>query len=245
MSRNESQCVGCGQPLPLEASTRGRRQRYHGPACRQRARRARLHASDQHRETLAALERAESVIARLRRAVLAGGSVNMNGVVTLLDTARALQDEVSSDEGEDVTETVTTSAAASGQDELPLDVTECVTENVEGAEGEQDSSAALVDASPQSGRQVEEQQPSVDGGEFRAVGAAERIDLDSVHQARTADGRTRVLATSRRGDFVLVGFLQRASTGRKWQPYSAHMARVNRPQRTKQDALLRLIESHQ
>lgn len=79
MSRNKSRldravqmlCPGCGQPLTDRVGNeRGRRPRYHGPACRQRARRARI--TNQHGEALKALEAVESAASALRAALLAG-----------------------------------------------------------------------------------------------------------------------------------------------------------------------------
>lgn len=67
-------CPGCGQPLPERVGAeRGRRPRYHGPACRQRARRARI--TSQNAALLAALAEVESAASALRAALLTGVSV--------------------------------------------------------------------------------------------------------------------------------------------------------------------------
>ncbi|GAA3430987.1 hypothetical protein BJ998_000865 [Kutzneria kofuensis] len=66
-----TQCLGCGEALSAGAS-RGRPARYHGPTCRQRARRARLAVINS--EVLDAVAVVESTISEVRRAVLAGES---------------------------------------------------------------------------------------------------------------------------------------------------------------------------
>lgn len=58
-------CSGCGEPLP-PPSPRGRPARYHGPACRQRAHRARLRAQAIDQDW-AALDEVDVAIADVRR----------------------------------------------------------------------------------------------------------------------------------------------------------------------------------
>lgn len=67
----EPVCAGCGKRLP-RPSGRGRPATYHGPACRQRARRARLTADPAAAELLALLDQAGRAIADARRAVTSG-----------------------------------------------------------------------------------------------------------------------------------------------------------------------------
>jgi Mg-chelatase subunit ChlI len=81
-------CVGCSQPLPVRRA-RGRPARYHGPACRQRARRARLSVDPGRVELLAVAARAEHAALALRRAVTAGQDHDA-AVAELLAAADAL-----------------------------------------------------------------------------------------------------------------------------------------------------------
>jgi hypothetical protein len=67
----EPVCAGCGKTLP-PAGGRGRPATYHGPACRQRARRARLTADPAATHLLALLDQAGRAIADARRAVTSG-----------------------------------------------------------------------------------------------------------------------------------------------------------------------------
>src|SRR5947199_8491666 len=64
-------CAGCGKVLP-RPDGRGRPATYHGPACRQRARRARLVSEPGRADLLALLDRAGRAIASARRAALSG-----------------------------------------------------------------------------------------------------------------------------------------------------------------------------
>ncbi|TWG07576.1 hypothetical protein FHU35_11193 [Saccharopolyspora dendranthemae] len=63
-------CQGCGEPLP-PPSPRGRPARYHGPACRQRAHRARRRAHVIDRDW-AALDDVDMAIADVRRLMATG-----------------------------------------------------------------------------------------------------------------------------------------------------------------------------
>jgi hypothetical protein len=67
----EPVCAGCGEMLPRPRE-RGRPATYHGPACRQRARRARLSADPARTDLLALLDRAGRAVAGARRAVTSG-----------------------------------------------------------------------------------------------------------------------------------------------------------------------------
>lgn len=64
-------CAGCGEMLPRPTG-RGRPATYHGAACRQRARRARLAADPARTSLLALLDRAGRAVADARRAVTSG-----------------------------------------------------------------------------------------------------------------------------------------------------------------------------
>lgn len=79
--------------------------------------------------------------------------------------------------------------------------------------------------------------------EVRAIRTAERIDPDTVTTTRNpVTGTTRVLATAETGESVLVGFLDRQ--GRQWHAQTPHMTSLPGHWRTKNEALLRLVEPH-
>lgn len=65
-------CKGCGEPLP-PPSPRGRPARYHGPACRQKAHRARLRAQALGQDWIA-LEEVDAAITDVRRLMATGGN---------------------------------------------------------------------------------------------------------------------------------------------------------------------------
>ncbi|GAB3681606.1 hypothetical protein GCM10027597_27470 [Saccharopolyspora tripterygii] len=77
-------CQGCGEPLP-PPSPIGRPARYHGPACRQRARRARLRAQTIDHDW-AALDEVDTAVADVRRR-MATGSDPRPAVARLLTAA--------------------------------------------------------------------------------------------------------------------------------------------------------------
>lgn len=77
-------CKGCGEPLP-PPSPRGRPARYHGPACRQKARRARLRAQDSNQDW-AALDEVDAAVADVRR-LMATGSDPQSALARLLTAA--------------------------------------------------------------------------------------------------------------------------------------------------------------
>lgn len=64
-------CKGCGEPLP-PPSPRGRPARYHGPACRQKAHRARLRAQASNQDW-ATLDEVDMAIADVRQLMTIGG----------------------------------------------------------------------------------------------------------------------------------------------------------------------------
>jgi hypothetical protein len=63
-------CQGCGEPLP-PPSPHGRPAKYHGPACRQKARRARLRAQTDCQDW-AALDEVDTAITDVRRLMAIG-----------------------------------------------------------------------------------------------------------------------------------------------------------------------------
>ncbi|MDR7302771.1 recombinase family protein [Haloactinomyces albus] len=85
------------------------------------------------------------------------------------------------------------------------------------------------------------QSPEIPAPAERATPAAAASDAAPVEIGPRAIG-TRVLATSRKGESVLVGFLDRQ--GRKWQAQGPHKASLPGQWRTRQEALLRLVEPH-
>ncbi|WP_290050077.1 hypothetical protein [Amycolatopsis solani] len=68
-------CAGCGKTLS-RPSGRGRPATYHGPACRQRARRARLATDPSRADLLDLLDRAGRAVAAARRAAMSGADPN-------------------------------------------------------------------------------------------------------------------------------------------------------------------------
>lgn len=85
--------------------------------------------------------------------------------------------------------------------------------------------------------------PASPAAALRAIGPRERIDPDTVTTKRNPDtGTTRVLATAADGQPVLIGFLDRH--GRQWHAQTPHLTSVPGRWRTRQEALLRLVEPH-
>src|SRR4051794_24423120 len=88
----EQVCAGCGETLPRPRG-RGRPAAYHGPTCRQRARRARLAADPARTNLLALLDRAGRVVADVRRAVTSGEDAHaaLAELVAVAELAKAAQ----------------------------------------------------------------------------------------------------------------------------------------------------------
>lgn len=82
-------CKGCGEPLP-PPSPRGRPGCYHGPACRQKARRARLRAQAIDQDW-AALDEVDVAIADVRR-LMATGQDPRPALARLLTAALGIAD---------------------------------------------------------------------------------------------------------------------------------------------------------
>lgn len=82
-------CKGCGEPLP-PPSPRGRPARYHGPACRQKARRARLRVQASNQDW-AALDEVDVAIADVRR-LMATGRDPRPALARLLTAALGIAD---------------------------------------------------------------------------------------------------------------------------------------------------------
>ncbi|WP_134046332.1 hypothetical protein [Amycolatopsis arida] len=117
-------CSGCGEPLnDRDVGSRGRRPRYHGAVCRQRARRARI--ASQYGGLLAAVAEVEATASALRAALLAGADpadlvgklrATTNAVVTV-SAAPEVPDEShdASPSAGDVTKSVTSTGASNSR----------------------------------------------------------------------------------------------------------------------------------
>lgn len=220
-------CVGCGERLS-PGSCRGRRARYHGPACRQRARRARLRTEQGH--AWAALERVDAAMVTARRA-MANGADAKPAIQQLLSAATNLAE----------LHGIATSASASA---APADVrdpivTEPVTEHAHThhqrttVKAEQDDAAKHVDAAvllppPIKPREV--------------------VNTDTVRLERLrdrADTRSRMVLAGPEADPRLVGFLQpHGIQQKKWDVFTPGWTRIAGPFRTRQEALVRLLYQH-
>ena len=84
-------CSGCGLQLPVSAA-RGRPARFHGAACRQRARRARL--VNNNTELLAAVTAVETAVSEVRRMVLAAEQLPEEAGSCLRQTAAELAERL-------------------------------------------------------------------------------------------------------------------------------------------------------
>lgn len=120
----EPVCAGCGEMLPRPRG-RGRPATYHGPACRQRARRARLAADPTGADLLALLDRAGRAVAGARRAVTSGEDARaaLAELAAAAELAQAAQ-------ATDVATTSRVDMERSPADAATPTVTESVTESV-------------------------------------------------------------------------------------------------------------------
>ena len=84
-------CTGCGLELPVGA-VRGRRARFHGARCRQRARRARL--ATNNAELLAAVTAVEAAVSQVRRMLLAGDQLPADAGYRLHQAAAELAERL-------------------------------------------------------------------------------------------------------------------------------------------------------
>lgn len=225
-------CLGCGEPLP-PGSPRGRRARYHGAACRQRARRARLQAGGSR--SWEAVERADAAMAAVRR-TLSSGTDPQQAIQDLLTAVTDLA------EAHGIAARIPTEDTPAADTPEP-DVTECITEPVPSdsrsvpAKDEQEEMTAETTALPRS-RQLP-----------RPIGRTEMVDLDTVRMERSSDFEQtrRWIVLCGAGENVrLIGYLDSGGTkAKKWQALGPMLTRVSGgPCRTKQDALLRLLDPH-
>lgn len=225
-------CLGCGDPLP-PGSPRGRRARYHGAACRQRARRARLQVRGSH--SWEAVERADAAMVAVRR-TLSSGTDPQQAIQDLLTAVTDLA------EAHGIAAPVPTEDTAAAGTPEP-DVTECVTEPVPSnnrsvpAKGEQEEATAEATDLPQS-RQLP-----------RPIGRAETVDLDTVRMERSSDfeqTRRWIVLCGGGENERLIGYLDSDGTKtKKWQARGPMLTRVyGEPCRTRQESLLRLLDPH-
>jgi hypothetical protein len=254
-------CAGCGQPIADAALSgrgagRGRPQRYHGPACRQRARRARR--TSEHAELLAVLDRLDTTVSSLRRAVLSGADVS-----ALIDELAGITAEV-----------VVTADPRTGSDPTPPIVLPAAEHP-----GVYSTVTNLVTISrpavrPTDGADHDVSQPTMPrphaGAELRGgrvpstargtrgyeLGYASSthvaLDLDTVRLTRAPQGSAAdwyVLAGPEVQP-VLVGQLEakRSLSGsrtRRWTATRPHGTTVpGGPWKTRQDALVHLVDDH-
>jgi hypothetical protein len=217
-------CVGCGEPL-LPGAARGRRARNHGAACRQRARRARLHV--ERGQAWEALERVDAATVAARHAMTAS-AVPHEAIRTLvaavsdLASCTVLPEAAEHDAGEPsdterakekVTEIVTNDAPCSsiGREELATDAT-----------------------------------PEAPKSQPPHIGPREMLDVDTVRLERGREPRTWTVLAGHGDSERLVGFLSPHGIKQKqWDAFSPGWTRVvGGPWRTRQDATIRLIEPH-
>jgi hypothetical protein len=224
-------CLGCGKSLP-PGSGRGRRARYHGPACRQRARRARLQV--EQGRAWEALERADSAVVTARRAMTNGA-----------DATPAVQALVSA--ADDLAElhgiTGTGSAAVSSSDDCAPSVTQSITKQAHvGRRRKQ------VEAEPEDVTAVAVTSDRVELPP--AIKPRETVDTDTVRMERIpspdGDNRSKMVLAGHGDGVRLVGFLEpQGIQQKKWDAFTPGWTRLDGgPFRTRQDALLRLLRLH-
>jgi hypothetical protein len=226
-------CGGCGKPLSAGSGV-GRPARYHGPTCRQRARRARLAVDPERAALLAVADRAEHAALALRRALTSGQ--DPDSAAGELMTAVA---ELAALRG------ATSSADAAREAEVAVDVTESVTKRP-------------VKVAPQARtrrgthRESEASEPDVQTGSAQLpppVAANERVDPETVSLQRSADyemNRTWHVLTETAQGCRLVGSLRPvAGTARAWEAWTPLLLVVaGGPWKSRQDALVHLLSQH-
>lgn len=224
-------CLGCGEPLP-PGSGRGRRARYHGPACRQRARRARLQV-EQGREW-EALERADAAMVTARRAMTNGA-----------DATPALQALISA--AMDLAElhgiTASGSAAVAPSGPHASVVTKSFTEQARANRRRKPVEAAHANAPTDADAPERVELPP-------AIKPREVVDTETVRMeripSRRDDNRSKMVLTGHGDGVRLVGFLEpQGIQQKKWDAFTPGWTRLDGgPFRTRQDALIRLLRLH-
>lgn len=233
-------CPGCGLPVGPGAGV-GRRARYHGPACRQRARRARLATAPDRSALLDQVGRAEHALAVLRRDLLAGASLDVEVVAgELAALAARLRTRAVPPAPVDMPQ------SASGP--APTAVTEPVTPNASGPAAPVAKSrrrpAAPVDSEP-----IPPIPPAWTAGVVGGVDIA-AVDLDTVRVERAGgyeiSGAWAVLAGPA-DDPVRLGTLHRTGgRGSRWQARTdTGIPAGGGPWSSRQDALVGLVGHYQ
>jgi len=226
-------CVGCGRSLP-ERKARGRPARYHGPACRQRARRARLGVDLGRAELLAVAERAERAALALRRALTAGMDHD-EATAELLAAAATLATLRNGDNEEPP---FPEQASTTRDHPLTTSVTDTAVQLRPAAGPAQRSSEHVTKpVTKQTARQHPKQQ------------RRQPIDPDTVRLERSTDyditGTWQVMA-GQTDDPILIGFVHRSSLSKKWEARTPVLVAISGgPWRTRQDALVHLVLEHQ
>lgn len=221
-----SVCPGCGLPIGPGAGV-GRRARYHGATCRQRARRARLATAPDRTALLDTIGRAENALAVLRRDLLAGASVDVEVAAgELAALAARLRTRVVPPVPVDVPP-----AGDPGTGHASTTVTEPVTPAVS-------DPAPVVESVPEPPART----VGVAGGVDIAA-----VDLDTVRVERAVDyeisGAWAVLAGPA-DDPIRLGTLRRA--GRRWEARTTTGAPAGGgPWPSRRDALVGLVGHYQ
>jgi hypothetical protein len=213
--------------------------RYHGPACRQRARRARLAVDPDRAQLLALAQRAEHAALALRRAVTTGQDHDA-AVAEWLAAADALAATLS-DGAHD--ESTPVNGATTPQDSP---VTKSVTETVP-------CPAAPEPAQHSTGSAQRSGNPATNQAARRRHTTQQQrpqpIDPDTVRLERSGDydltGTWHVVAGPA-NDPIPVGFVRRNDLGKRWQARTPALVAISGgPWRTRQDAVLHLVQHHQ
>jgi len=234
-------CVGCGRPLP-QRSARGRPARYHGPACRQRARRARRGADPGAAALLAVAARAEQAALALRRAV-ATGQDHDAAAAELLAAATAL---AAMRDGSDEPPPSGERGSGIQRGPLPGSVTDAAAPPpCPSAE----SHRLPAGPAQRSGDGVTKSVTKPMAQRHTAPRRPQLIDPDTVRLERSADydlsGAWRVLAGPA-DDPIVVGSVCRTGLGKQWQARTPELVELSGgPWRTRQDALVHLVLAHQ
>lgn len=220
-------CVGCGQSLP-ERAARGRPARYHGPACRQRARRTRLDLDPGRAALLAVAERAEHAAIALRRAVTTGQDHDA-ATAELIATATALADRPNATppQPNPVTDT-----AAPPRPSVPEPHPQPA------GPAQQPSSSVTKKVTKQAANQHPNQPRR-----------PQPIDPDTVRLQRSTDydltGTWQVLAGPTDHP-ITVGTVRRTGLSKQWEARTPALLTISGgPWHTRQDALIHLVLNHQ
>ena len=233
-------CSGCGLELPVGAA-RGRPARFHGAACRQRARRARL--ANTNAGLLAAVTAVEAAVSVMRRMVLAGEQPPADAGSRLHQTAAELAERLRGAGTAPALVSVPPPTAAP-------DVAESVTEPAAGRDDE-----PVFETADQPPRQAAPARRPRRGGSAARSRPAKPValDTDTVRLERPGEDQPgwRVLAGSA-DEPVVLGFVEpiySLATGRRsggWRAINRHLiALPGKPCPNRSFAVVRLVDYHQ